>query len=123
MPPDPAKRTLLELAEHRLRTLFPAHFQSIISPPQSATATANVPEEKRAAPPPQPAVAESKPAAKPEAAASTSARCCVRGCVFPVKLDGLCRTHFLDSRSEKSLLPSATAVAIDNLGMLVALLP
>lgn len=111
-PSDPSQQPLVQFAIARLQELFPQHWRIMIERSQRITA-------KRAAPP-QTAVAESKPAAKPEVA-STNARCCVRGCVFPSKLDGLCRTHYVDSKCEKSLLPSTTAVAIDNLACAVTL--
>jgi hypothetical protein len=49
MPPEPAKPDLVDFATARLRQLFPEHVERMMSPPQ-------------------------KPAAKPEAVASTNVR-------------------------------------------------
>lgn len=86
---------LVALATSRLKALFPKDFQRMLGA-QAA----------------HPIVA---------AVASTNGRCCIRACVFPSVVDGLCRGHSLDARSEKSLLPSTTQAAISNLGMVVTL--
>jgi hypothetical protein len=106
MPTPSPERSLLELATARLRQLFTAHFDRMMAnlrPSQIAT--------KRV-----------KPAAKPAAAEAEAlaSRCGVRGCVFPSVVDGLCRTHFMDSRAEKSVLPSTTGTAIINLECRIA---
>src|ERR1019366_2534302 len=120
---DPAKLTLVQLAEQRLRTLFPKHFPHMIKPQAAAFTASSLSEEPvRAAPPPQVAATdgESKnhcakmpsdtveppPAAPPEVVVVTNARCGVRGCAFPVKIEGWCRTHYLDAHSDHSVMPS-----------------
>ena len=116
--PDPSpKLTLLELAEHRLRTLFPKHFPSPAHFQSKTHEGAPSSRVSTLASTPPPAVVEPKAAA--QAVAST--KCAERGCVWPALADGKCRGHYLDSKCEKSLLPSTTACAIDNLGMMVSL--
>jgi hypothetical protein len=104
---DPAKRDLYELAVSRLRECFPAHWRQMVERSERVNA-------KRA---PQTAVAESKAAAS----ANTSVRCSERAWPFPALADGKCRGHYLDSKCEKSLLPSTTACAIANLDMICTL--
>jgi hypothetical protein len=93
-------RNLREFAMSRLRACFPTRYKEML---------------KVMIPPPV-----ARNVAEPQAVA-VNGRCAVRGCVFPSKLDGLCRTHYVDSKCEKSLLPSTTQAAIANLGMVVAL--
>ena len=40
-------------------------------------------------------------------------RCKVRGCVYPLARDNLCRRHFLDQSMEASAMPSSTGAAIN----------
>jgi hypothetical protein len=113
MPPDPAKLTLVQLAEQRLRTLFPKHFPHMIKPQAPPQVAATDGESKNHCAKMPSDTVEPPPAAPPEVVVVTNARCGVRGCAFPVKIEGWCRTHYLDAHSDHSVMPSLTGAAIN----------